>query len=403
VRRALLVTLTAALALAAPAAAQGPSAEKVTIPMEPRTIAVVSDLLPGDRALELYRSLIPAGYEMPAKPQVAVYLGEPNVPVLVPGQPYNEYSRWIEGPISIKVRRGAEEGYFPLAMPVSSQFEYDLGRAAGLPKILVTGEFTETENGFATEARAADRVLMRLEWRRERSPMETPLELEKVIAFRYPLLTLNPALQGRDLFSVKFTPNPPPDPTQAPIPPIGNQPEPEIGIVRVKLDPNPLNVDPTLPDLLGQRGATLADLVPLEQELPGAYARNPILLDIETKKIGDGGGYGPGAAPPPAGPASAPPRAPIVLVRRCLKPGRLRVALRTQKYGPDQVDDVRSVRFRFGSRTVGRDGSGPFVKVVSRRVLARSLRGRTLRAEISRRNGARMILTRTLPRCGLRR
>ncbi len=396
-RLGVLAALAALLVAAAPAAAQ----EKVTVPMEPRTIAVVSEILPGERALELYRSLIPSGYTMPQRPQVAVYLGEPNVPVLVPGQPYNEFSRWVEGPISIKVRLGDQEGYFPLAMPVSSQFEYDLGRAAGLPKILVQGEFTETANGFVTEARSGDRVLMRLEWRRERSAMETPLELERVIAFRYPLLTLNPALVGPDLFSVKFTPNPPPDPTQAPIPPVGNHPEPEIGIVRVKLDPNPLTADDTLPDLLGQRGATLADLMPLDQELPGAYARGRILLDIETKKVGEGGGYGgPGAPPPPGQAAAQRTEPPIVLVRRCLRPGRLRIALRTTKYGPDRADDVKAVRFRFGRRTVARDGAGPFVKFVSRRALARS-RERRVVAVIDRRNGARMVLSRTLPRCGL--
>ncbi len=388
----------ALLLVPASALAQGPSTEKVTVPMEPRTIAVVSDIHPGEKALALYRSLIPDGYEMPAKPQVGVYLGEPNVPVLVPGQPYNEYSRWVEGPISIKVRHGKEEGYFPLAMPVTSQFEYDLGRAAGLPKILVTGEFTETANGFVTEARSGDRVLMRLEWRRERSPTETPDELDRVIAFRYPLFTLNPTLVGPDLTRVKFTPNPPPDPTQAPFPPLGSQPEPEIGVVRVTLDPNPLSADATLPDLFGERGATLADLVPLDQELPGAYARGRILLDIETTKIGEGGGYG--AA---AGPNGEPPRRtepPIVLVRKCLRPGVLRVALRTRKYGPERVDDVRRVAFAFGRRTVGRDASGPFVRVVRRGVLKRS-RSRTLTAVVDRRNGARMVLRRTLPRCGL--
>ena len=228
------------------------SRSSTDVPMEPRTIAAVIDLHPGTRARSLYSSLIPLGYQMPSRPQVAVYLGEPNVPSFVEGQPYNEYSRWVEGPLSIKVRNGDEEGYYPLAMPVSSQFEYDLGRAAGLPKILVEGEFTETEDGFATEVRSGERALMRLEWSRRRATREDPAqELDRVIHFRYPLLTLFPAMKGPKRMRVLFTPNPPPDPSQAPIPPFSEQAAPEFGVVKYRLDPNPLTADETLPDLLG--------------------------------------------------------------------------------------------------------------------------------------------------------
>src|SRR3712207_1870783 len=108
---------------------------------------------------------------MPAKPQVGFYLTEPNIPRKLPGQPYNEYTRWIEGPLAIKVAFGREEGYFPIVMPVSSKFEYDLGRGAGLPKVLVEGAL-ESENGVHTiRTTVAGKKAMTLRWRSGPAPV----------------------------------------------------------------------------------------------------------------------------------------------------------------------------------------------------------------------------------------
>jgi hypothetical protein len=388
-RRRLLAAAAALALTPAGAAAQGgaPQESTFTVPMEPRTIAVVAPLRDTDNARALYRSLVPRGFDPPAEPSIGVYLGEPNVPVLVPGQPYNEYSRWIEGPVMLRVAHAGREGWFPLAMPVSSQFEYDLGRAAGLPKILAEGAFTQTPAGFSVDARTGGRTLVRLDWQRRRpaGPSDPTRLLERVIRFKDELFTLFPALRGPERAAVKFTPNPPPDPTQAPVPPLSEQPQPELGVVRLRLDANPLTADKTLPDLLGQRGATLGDLVDLDQELPGAYWGPKVLLEIRTRSLGGGGGFDPARA------REVRPR----LVRRCVGAGRLRVSLR-------DAGGVRDVNFKFSKRTVARDTAAPFEQVVPRDRIART-RATRLRAVAYLRSGGRVVLARTLPRCGVKR
>ena len=85
------------------------------------------------------------------------------------------------------------------------------------------------------------------------------------------------------------------------------------------------------------------------------------------------------------------------LVRRCVRGGALRVELRGD-LGP-----VQQVAFRLGRRTVARDREAPFARTVARRKLRRT-RSRQLhaRATVMGEPNAR-VLTRTLPRCGLRR
>lgn len=170
---------------------------------------------------------------------------------------------------------------------------------------------------------------------------------------------------------VKFTPNPLPDPTQAPIPPLTAQPQPEIGVVRMSLDPNPLTADATLPDLLGARGSTLADLIDVDPQLPGAYWRTKTLLDIETTTLPGEGGY----SSPDGGFSAAASRPPIALSRRCIGGGRLEASLRAGRRGrAGHVEGVRDVNFKFGKRTVARDTSRPFVQVIPRDTLARAPR-----------------------------
>jgi YVTN family beta-propeller protein len=76
------------------------------------------------------------------------------------------------------------------------------------------------------------------------------------------------------------------------------------------------------------------------------------------------------------------------LTRRCIGGGRLRV--RVTGGAPARVD------FLFDRRSVARDASAPFERVISRRTLART-RARNLRARTA--EGA--TLRRPLPRCGL--
>ena len=87
----------------------------------------------------------------------------------------------------------------------------------------------------------------------------------------------------------------------------------------------------------------------------------------------------------------------IRLVRRCVGGGRLRVGL-----GGRDREFARGVSLTAGRRLA--QGAGPaFTRTLSRRTVRRLL-GRRLRAEVSLGLGApeRMVLTRSLPRCGLR-
>ena len=95
-------------------------------------------------------------------------------------------------------------------------------------------------------------------------------------------------------------------------------------------------------------------------------------------------------------PLAAPVTEPeLTLTRRCMSGGRLRVGL------AGQVEQIRDVAFKFGKRRVARDARPAFTRVLSRRT-ARSSRSKRLRAVVNLRDGdpGRMILARTLPRCG---
>ena len=72
------------------------------------------------------------------------------------------------------------------------------------------------------------------------------------------------------------------------------------------------------------------------------------------------------------------------LTRRCLRDGRLRVAV---------TGDVRRVSFHFGNRRVARDTRAPFVRTIARRTRARRL------SAVVRTSAGRITLRRTLPRC----
>jgi hypothetical protein len=96
--------------------------------------------------------------------------------------------------------------------------------------------------------------------------------------------------------------------------------------------------------------------------------------------------------------SSSADRPKLRLTRRCIGNGRLRMNL------VGDVDEVGHVNFKFGRRLVARDTRARFERVASRRALART-KARRLRAVAYLRDGTpfRVILSRSLPRCGLRR
>ncbi|HEX8103755.1 MAG TPA: hypothetical protein VF533_14155 [Solirubrobacteraceae bacterium] len=356
--RSLILAALALTAAAAPPTAHAQSGEtdsggtEYRVPMETKTIYTVLDLRAGDRAPAVYRALIPRGYAMPARPQVALYLTEPNVPRALPGQPYNDYSRWIEGPVAIKVALAStgEEGYFPLAMPVSSRFEYDLGRAAGLPKILVEGAMQATPDGAEVTTKTpgpGGRPAVRLRF--HRASVTVSDEAQRFAHNRYKLFALLPALRGPDLFFTKFTPEPvTPDGGTAPLPAPALPSEPEPGMVDYEIEPDLDALDGTLPDLFALRGASLADLVETRAMVPGLYWDLPQVLRLRSGDIGDGGGYD-GVAPGPPGQTPAAP------ARRCASRRVVRITLpgrraRRARHARVRIDGrpFRRVRVRHG-------------------------------------------------------
>jgi hypothetical protein len=352
--RRLLVTALAAACLPAAAAharTADPCEESVrncdlntgqVIPMEARTIFAI--LPPREGADGLYRSLIPTGYTAPEQPAIGVYLTEPNVPRRIPGQPYNEYSRWVEGIVGIKVRREGVDGFFPLAMPVTSRFEYDLGRAAGLPKIMVEGSLEPDGDGFTGRTAVAGKDAVVLEWKP--GAVEPSADLREAIRQRFPLFALREPLRGPEIWRTKFTITPElAEPQPAPIPPFLNQPQPEAGLVRVRLADDVDALDDTLPDLFAARGARLSDLVALDSTVPGMVWNIRMNLYLSSQKIGDGGGYG---SPPPAAPATA--RAPVQLpsARGCRSRRRFPLTVTGPKGRP-----IRSVRVLVDGRRRG--------------------------------------------------
>jgi type 1 glutamine amidotransferase len=98
--------------------------------------------------------------------------------------------------------------------------------------------------------------------------------------------------------------------------------------------------------------------------------------------------------PAGAGPGE-PPQQLLRLTRTCVRGGRLRMRL------TGDGGNVRRVQFKLGKRLVRSDGSAPFAGTLSSRTLRRT-RARSLRALAQLEDGSvrRVVVTRTLPRCG---
>jgi len=107
--------------------------------------------------------------------------------------------------------------------------------------------------------------------------------------------------------------------------------------------------------------------------------------------------YGRSAYEPSAAGTLAGEAPELRLTRRCVGDGRLRVRLE------GEVDEVRDVNFKFDRRLMARDTEGAFEQTLDREALATTSAER-LRAVAYLRDGSpfRVVLARSLPRCGLR-
>jgi hypothetical protein len=271
------------------------------IPMQTRVIATVLEVDARDpQAMQVYRKLIQPGYRMPSRPQVALYLVEVATPRDIPGQPLNDLTRWIEGFVALRMRRddpGAsddldplgkdEEGFFPLAMPETSQLQFYLGRAAGLPKVMMTGSTGATDDGWKMDTAFQGQPFLSLDW--TRGAVEVSEDVRRVTVTRDPLLAFNPALVPPVRSRVKFTALPqPPIVLAPPVPPFAALAHPEYGTVHYRLDPDFGKLDPELQRLFTAAGGDLSDLIPVEQTVPGMHWHVAQTLLLETRNIGVG-------------------------------------------------------------------------------------------------------------------
>lgn len=299
--RRLTPTATALLcagALVAPAAVAQVQEQSDGTAADIRSMGAIAPIKPGPRARQVYESLIPNGLSMPAEPRVGVWLAELSVPAFVPGRPLDPVSHWLEGAIQIRVKHGegakAEEGWLNIHYPVTAEFWFQAGRAVGLPKRHATASITQSGAGWtatATPTGVAGGPSYVMEWQPQAG-------LDKAViqsAFRIPLepfFALNPPLEGPTLNRVHYKVGPPfpwqASPTSPP--PIGAGSEPEGGMVRLRLRPDLDAYNEDLPKIMG--GATLDEMVEVDQTVPGAYAFYSVSLNSETTAVGEGG-YGP--------------------------------------------------------------------------------------------------------------
>ncbi|MBV9213160.1 MAG: hypothetical protein JOZ25_05890, partial [Actinobacteria bacterium] len=209
-------------------------------------------------------------------------------PQYTPGVPYNDYSRWLEGDISIRVRHGKERGWYALGWPVMSDFEFDLGRAAGLPKYSAVMSMAAHGAGWDASASVRGRPTEVLRWQpgSMTGTAATRSAAMRAGASGDPFFALYPALQGPDLYRVSFHPTPRPPATALPAP--------SAGMVHYTINPDQNHWDAAskspLPDLFAPHHS-VADLIATDATVPGVEWHVVENLDLESGKIGTGGGY----------------------------------------------------------------------------------------------------------------
>jgi hypothetical protein len=296
----LLAACAATLALVAPAIAGDcdrsvllcdpyRDGSPIVFPIETEQLTAVVGLRTdnGTTALETYRSLVRAPYAMPERPAVALWFADATIPhAFGPWRP----AAFAEASIAIKVRHGAEEGWFHLSMPTDGQGNHDLGRDVGFPKYLAETAFTRSGTGRSATAARAGRQTMALDW----SPgaAATGDELRRWTLFRSPFFSFNPVFTG-PATRVKYTVKPyvptgdlvlGHQPREMEVAPLNGLAEPVDGVLRYRLDPDLDTIDDTLPDLFGP-GRSLADLVAPTGTVPGHFWHGEGYLMIQSARL----------------------------------------------------------------------------------------------------------------------
>lgn len=236
------------------------------------------------KALAIYRRIVDqVGYDMPkSEPGVGIYMVRVAVPTekTAPAQ----VTDYLEGNIGIKVSHDGEDGYYSIGMPVNDTGAESSGRRFGYPKYLADLELVEQGDARRMTAIVGDRKTMELDWTAD-AVAPVGEALSEVASFSEPFFQRAKAHEGPDYWRTKLTPLAPVPaeqasdqlfPDEAHVDGVTKLPDPEPGYVHVTLDGD-LNTweagtpGKVLPDLL-RRGETLADLIDIDQVVPGTYA-----------------------------------------------------------------------------------------------------------------------------------
>jgi len=351
-------------------------------PFDIRTVSTVVPLRTdnGDRALAVYRALIPSGLQMPAHPIVGLWLSELSTVRSNDARPMDQADHWIEGAIEIRVRHDKEEGWYPILYPVTAEFWFQAGRTVGLPKRHATASIAPAGGGWLAQATpsGAPGPSISMAWQPgpNTDPAATNLAFKAALD---PLLVLNAPLQGPDVERVQYVASPPS--ALAPAipggaPAYGGDPNGPVqpGPVKVHLAPDTDTVQEADLPRIFPPGSTLADVVNTDQTIPGDYYFYAINLSDTSSVVGKGG-YSPRHPIPtsatqgtrvthaPRAPRRCVSRRSIVLrvakaelsvVRayvngrrvkaRILKGGRVRLSLGAGRAGPRRVRVVAQTR-----------------------------------------------------------
>ena len=303
IKRALAAGL-ALLALAPAVALADPCDDQLTaclqgsdlaVPMQAELITAFVPVRDTPEALALYRQLIPRPYSMPDEPAVGVYASKLDIPFRIPGNPEGNYSSWFEDGIDIRVEHQGETGWYRLAVPLSSPFEWEIGRAAGFPKIMAEAGREDIGGGHRMWARSDGQTMVDLAW--EPAGGAVAPSLRSYTLNRDPVFLLMDPLAGPAASRYRFVVKPivpagdfgAPAATQ--VAPVTALPEPQAGPVRYCLgaDLAAFARADGLPDVF-PGDSTLADLVALEGVVAGAYWDSPEeLLILREEDLGEGG------------------------------------------------------------------------------------------------------------------
>ena len=306
-RRRLAAASAALLVLAlAPVAAADPcddslatcdfSQSSVVVPMDLDQLTATIDVTDrNDNGMADERALIdailPEGYAVPARPQVALQIVE-----LYSGRKELGARYGREGSVAVSAVHTAsgEEGWFHLSTPTDSQTAYDIGRPAGLPKTMMDSMTFDHDGERATaSATLAGRTVFSMGFAPTGGPVPGALRDWTLVRDAY--LLQNPPLEG-GLYRLKYTVKPylplsdVAGPLAAPAaqPGLTALPEPRAGLVQYAVDPRTDAFDAGSPAPLRDvfpAGSDLSDLIPEAGTALGAHVAAPVLLMIQQRDL----------------------------------------------------------------------------------------------------------------------